>query len=182
MFKLRRFEIQEEKLVDISRSVDALITIPGCPSVAVEVDGAHHFIAHLAPHGPFNFNSGNSWPDGGTQLRDWMLQKLGYRVASVKFYEVSPKALRNSAEQRQQPHSSIVHVVARIVRSAMQNGPEQQGVGAQGISVMRGMATKSRARSRRKPHDASELIHTRRSSRGGGDTIENESLKAPSQV
>lgn len=112
-------------MVDPLRSVDALITIPGGPSLVVEVDGAHHCIAYLGPRGPLNFNATNSWTDGSTQLRDWTLKKLGYQVASVMFYDVSPKALKNSADPSQQPHSSVVQTVARIVRSGMQASMQQ---------------------------------------------------------
>lgn len=116
--------VQESFTVDPLRTVDALITIPGCPSIVVEVDGPHHCVAYLGPHGPLNFNSSNSWPDGTTQLRNWMLQKLGHKVATVMYYDVSPKTLRLLAPS-QQPHNSIVQAVARTLRSAM--GVESQG-------------------------------------------------------
>ena len=117
--------LQEECSVDPLRVVDALVTVPGCPPVAVEVDGVHHCIAYLGPNGPLNFTAANSWPDGATQLRDWTLKRLGYRVANVMFYDVSPKALKQATDQAQQPHNSIVQAVARIVRSEMSADAQQ---------------------------------------------------------
>lgn len=105
--------------------MDALITMPGCPSLAVEVDGVHHCIAYLGPNGPLNFGASNSWPDGATQLRDWTLRKMGYRVANVMFHDVSPKALKHPTDQAQQPHNSVVQTVARIVRSGMEADAQQ---------------------------------------------------------
>lgn len=153
--------LQEECTVDPSRSVDVLITIPGCPSIAVEVDGAHHCIAYLGPHGPLNFSATNSWPDGSTQLRDWMLQKLGYRVANVMFYDVSPKALKHAADQAQQPHNSVVQTVARIVRAGMKVDAQQKGSSSD---------------------DASAVTHKSRTRASRGDPADSEaSLQAASQ-